>query len=719
MREGREKSALRLVRAALAVAATGLALACWDSREASAQARPPLKLRVQPASMNNRSGGPIPVELTFDWSGSTVLQGKLEATFGEGAQTVARYQGPDMALAAGEQRFWMLFPGVSASYPGQQMEVSLAFRTATGVLDLGTCPLLVPSPMQRWLSIGVSDPREGRDGSTSAIAQSLKLDRFVRTTDEGTGRVFSCAPVHVEPENLPLYPLGYCCYDVVLLKGRAFELLREKQLKALRRWVEAGGSVCVIPQGGLRSYHVDFLNGLCEAKSAKFQLTPDGDLDVTEGPGGGGLLCVRSGLGRTVVVTDFEQRLLDSDRWREAVCFLWKTRLAVQKEIGRTGRFNIDMSETYGGRQFQTTGQFLRGLLPPTARLIPLWLIALLLAVFVLAVGPGDYFLLGLVKLRRLTWVLFPVWSVALTLFLVYLSGQYLGRSDRSRSITFVDVGRAGRVLRTNRYELLFAARSQQTVTECRDCFFAPVNLEMMDLGGYGGPYYSVQEKGSPCYAGRIPSRYSAWQEIRKWTPQLNRIFSIASDVAETDEASGEAATPGGDARHPALATNESRWGTPPRLNWDAIDVRLLESEAGRQSIKEKLVGKGAFDGNIHVMHLGQRYSPYRVTPEFSEEADYRGGPPRMEVNYRGSIARMEDTYPPMAWGLEPFIHEACVGPSKGLLSLVSQISPTASAGFDDLAVHDATDPGQWLVTVVTRSGNDTVVCRRLYTGED
>jgi hypothetical protein len=49
------------------------------------------------------------------------------------------------------------------------------------------------------------------------------------------------------------------------------------------------------------------------------------------------------------------------------------------------------------------------------------------------------------------------------------------------------------------------------------------------------------------------------------------------------------------------------------------------------------------------------------------------------------------------------------------LFSLVSQISPSGGGNFEDLAVLDESDPGQWMIVVVSQAGDDILVYRRVY----
>jgi hypothetical protein len=49
---------------------------------------------------------------------------------------------------------------------------------------------------------------------------------------------------------------------------------------------------------------------------------------------------------------------------------------------------------------------------------------------------------------------------------------------------------------------------------------------------------------------------------------------------------------------------------------------------------------------------------------------------------------------------------------------VVSQISPSGGPTFEDLAVLDPSDSGQWLVLAVERRDGNYIVYRRLYCGE-
>jgi hypothetical protein len=89
---------------------------------------------------------------------------------------------------------------------------------------------------------------------------------------------------------MPATALGYTPYDIVLLEGEGFTLLREKQLAALSKWVLAGGSVCVTTSGPLDEAHRGFVEGLLAADVRKPPLVFDAEGRVAVKEEGGAML---------------------------------------------------------------------------------------------------------------------------------------------------------------------------------------------------------------------------------------------------------------------------------------------------------------------------------------------------------------------------------------------------------------------------------------------
>jgi hypothetical protein len=312
--------------------------------------------------------------------------------------------------------------------------------------------------------------------------------------------------------------------------------------------------------------------------------------------------------------------------------------------------------------------EVLKGLMPRSVRLIPFGLICLLFVGFVLAIGPGDYLLLGLLRRRRLTWVLFPAVCAGFALLTVSLSDHYMGRADRRNAIVVVDVGAGGRELRRDRFEAIFAGRRQRAETKLSRCLFTPIGRTGGATGVATVPY--TEELGGlrareVSYAGRIPQSYRVRQEIYQWSPQLNRHYAVAPVKPAAEDAAEE---------------READLDVAP-----GIFLSLVRG--GRVAELESMVFGG-------------------VSGETALYVYCRGGE---SVIARGGLTGLPS-------GL---VGRLCDLQGDGVFGVVSQLSPAGGASFDDVALLDAEDGNQWLLVAAVRRGNDIILYRRLYYAED
>ena len=391
-----------------------------------------------------------------------------------------------------------------------------------------------------------------------------------------------------------------------------------------------------------------------------------------------GIAMFRCGLGRVVVAAALPESL-DSSEWRRAVAFLWKIRSNQLSDFVDRGKWRTDLQSTptnrlgYGARLYDepsegplpfyvwpivSSSSLYDTLKPETVRVVPFWAIVLVLSLFVLAVGPVDYCLLGALKCRRFTWVLFPVLCVGFAAFTVALSESYMGSADHRAACVFVDVGKGGRVLRWSRYEMLFTGAEKEVLTELKDSLFAPLDKTalMGHLAGHASP---------PTYWGRFPAFYSVSRWVGQWTPTFARTFS--------------------------LEPFESSAG----LDWDAVGLSDFQSYGGLLQVARKVLAGRPFEGDIYLVS--------RVRIEklgMGIRGGVGGG--RRDRYYEGGL-------------INDFLLETSARPQLGLFSVVSQISPNGADNFEDLSVLDPTDSEQWLLLAVTRAGDDYVVYRRLY----
>jgi hypothetical protein len=653
-----------------------------------------------------RNEAPIPVEAHFKWDSTRLLEGRLEMEFLEGNRVLGRYRSGEMALTGGEQKFRMLLPPSLAPFSDTQVAVRMKFVAAGGGIDLEPTVLFVPVASERSLVVGWCDAGTTGGWLHGGIEQNLLVEKFAPPEDSIAQRLLMTSAVRLDPEDLPAQPLAYTSFDVVVLTAEAFKEAHERQLQALARWVKGGGSVCVYVGGGLQPYQVWFLNQLAEANPGGPAFASDNAGNLLPAPKD--LMRLRTGLGRSVIVPEAIVADLNTNApaCRQAATFLWKMRSTRTQAIVDSGHWEVpaNSSGQYNfipsARQpYRTNPQFaeplsyaiqptplgaelMNLLMPKTVRLIPFSALMGLLILFVLMIGPADYFVLGLLRRRRLTWVLFPATSIAFTVATVLMANHYLGLRDQRRALIVVDLGQDGTALRWNRYELVFAARDKQSVTDLKDALWAPLDVRASAPGVYPGmpgqpgfssggvpmqgrppntanpyPYNQAyrysggdgRESAPPLYDGVLPVHFQASEAIRQWRPELNRTFSFEP---------------------PPVALP---------ANWRDIEAAW----PNLQNIRAKLSEKKSFDGDL-----------YAISGSSSFNTDSRSA----EI-LPASILR-----------------ELCVGDSRGLLSLVSQVSPTGGGDFEDAQALD-TNAGDSVLAIVTRSGDDIVVYRRFFYG--
>lgn len=489
----------------------------------SAQAAEPLTAEIKPLALRPRTGAPETTDVTLHWSGSGLLEGALELTFSPSDKSAPQYRSHDLVLTGAAQTFRLLVPA-NLQDGRISREVRAQFVTKADTLDLGNFDFGTPTGPERNFTICVSRPRLRGAPQDFALWQSLRIERFQPGTKGSNSLGAATMPVHVETEEMSANALGYAPYDIVLLEGEGFTLLRERQLAALSRWVLAGGSVCVATDAPLDPLHRRFLEDLfaADVRKPSAAFDTEGRLEMKEE---GGTIRVRPGFGRLVVAAPGPQSSIEAEavEWTQAVLFLWKFRASQVDSILNLGD-GVWRWPTYqpGSRRRDELHSQLAGILAPKqVRILPYPIVLLVLAAFVIVIGPLDWIVLGRLRMRRLTWVTFPLAAVAFTVLTVFLAERYMGRNNYRSSLTITDLGHDGRVLRETRFEMLFPARNQEVTTDVRNGLCVPMDISQ---GYYGNRQESAV---ATRYEGLFPTGYKVRQSLRQWTPQMNRLTSL------------------------------------------------------------------------------------------------------------------------------------------------------------------------------------------------
>lgn len=659
----------------------------------AAAAGSPLRVEFVPQVARPRTAAPIPVEVRLKWDGASLLEGRLEMEFRDSRGVFSRYLGPELALTAGEQRFrWLLPPLPETS--DSQIEVRLWFRGVRERIALPTHAMTVAPSGERSLVVAFCTVRETVAPQRYTFEQSLRLEHYLENPDTPQlQRPLTTTAARLTPDILPATALAYCAYDIVVLEAGVLIGLGERQRQALQQWVAAGGSLCVFTAEHESPEVCETLNALCGAMK-KFRLGPDARVDPRA------ITFMRQGLGRVAVVAKpFNHEAdVESAAWRQAVAFLWKLRPPVSLVIERGARVNAmamaadqqrvaaervkTLGYNYNYSQSGVTAweqavaargdlgvlsyavqtslgrdALLQRLMPQSVRLMPRWTMAGMLALLIALIGPVDWWVLGWLKRRRYTWLLFPTVILAISGATVALANHYMGQGEQRRALTVVDLGETGAVLRQDRYELLFSSHDGPTLSEQRQALWSslPTGMDTAYYPPNPGAYRPGEGDGGEGVEGTVPLNYRARTRVRQWEPRMSRSFSVEPTAA---------AAP---------------------VKWAVVD--------------EYLRGQGTRDPK-HLCQLLRRSCavPADVMVYHADAA------PGFEFDGAGILGAQHQRVMAL---FEP--------DPRGLFLLTSQLSPTGGANFEDLHVFDPTAPDQWQVVVVVKAGADFVAYRRVY----
>ncbi len=719
----------RLQKALLNALMLLVAAACLHGRVSDAAAQDDLASRKPTLQFElrnqetTRTGGPIPLTFDLVWNGAgvTLIEGKLQLVLTDGLESYGRFISHDLAVNPGRNSYRVLLPSLGGRTAFQTVDLVARFITTDGdEIDLESRPLRVSADASRYLRVLYCDPVSGTDNrKVSDFLKTLRFEQFWNTSarrrvetgrsDETAITVFDA----LRPSEMPQDPHWFCTASIVTLSRNGFSELRPKQLEVLLQWVRAGGSLCVEPLGGLDDKHLEFLNGLGDGTSnVEFVTDERGNLTLPDDRVFDSLSC---GLGNALVLySDFRSEDgLDTStqEWKAAVAGLWSFRADQQEAIASTGKFAwLPNSELYpenshgssrarhnpyryynamrqqelqqlqgrmGVRRIQSAQGLLERLMPEDVEVVPLPYIGAILVFYLLAIGPVDYFVLGLFKARRFTWITFPVATLGFTMFTVWLSNSFLSSSAERTFVEILDVTPGGEVARSNRLELLFTMSSNNVTTEVKSGIFT--SLDHSRFGGTIHDQYSrpVHRRTVPAATilGRPPFTYVAVQAVPKWTPQINRVFEIAPERENLPQ---------------ALAEFDWQREWDLRRNEDRGELRQsIQTTFGNDAVAVLFNGREAID------LLGSRTSVF-------EEAAVQ----RLADN--GSDGQQ--------WLFTDFLWDSSARlQGFGLFGVVCRMSPHGGANFEDLTVLDPSDPDQWLLVIVRPDGENMTIYRRLY----
>ncbi|MFN9721430.1 MAG: hypothetical protein ACK58L_22250, partial [Planctomycetota bacterium] len=240
--------------------------------------KPPLRMRLLPISIRNRSNGAILVRLRLEYNQPQILEGDLELVIYDGKQAgipedqIATIRYTNIVIPGQDyERIIMLPPmrmGVQKTW-----SIIASFTTTSGVhYPLSSSAtqinppmphdLLTTSPLDRGVVVCSCVSRVGKDFGSPIrqyLQQSLSLDNYNPAINSAPGiplktsggksseqisligRQVVYHAQEMAATDLPADPLSYCAFDMVLMSDGGLGSLKAEQLLGIRKWVAAGG----------------------------------------------------------------------------------------------------------------------------------------------------------------------------------------------------------------------------------------------------------------------------------------------------------------------------------------------------------------------------------------------------------------------------------------------------------------------------------------------
>jgi hypothetical protein len=160
----------------------------------------------------------------------------------------------------------------------------------------------------------------------------------------------------------------------------------------------------------------------------------------------------------------------------------------------------------------------------PDVRPPALTLVIVLIAVYILIVGPVDYFALRLLKRHELTWITYPAYVLGFSALVLGLGGAFLRGAAYQREIAVVDHFASSDFCRRRALSGVLSHTDEAYAFEGAE----PVSSQVI-LRGYGGDFPLVESADVSVLHGPRPA-------VRRWVLQRG-----ATGIARMDRASTEA----------------------------------------------------------------------------------------------------------------------------------------------------------------------------------
>ncbi|QDT57487.1 hypothetical protein Pan44_55560 [Caulifigura coniformis] len=664
---------------------------------------PRLKISLTPMFETLRTQAPLNLNVRLQWNGSGLLEGRLLCDIYAAERYVGSWRSHELAVNNEVLSFPLTLPP-SPLYNGRDpFNLRIAFEAEDRTILMDQRDLPVESTWSRNFVVGVVAPENvtrisgfRSDSQTPQVADIFQLANFHDFPLHASQLVTNTTPV--VSRDFPLDPLRLTAFDMVVVSPESLRELRPPQWQSLATWIRAGGRACLIATMAVPENLRPAWRELFNEQPGETSLTFS-DKGIPEFAAGGTSLRARIGCGRVICLT--EPAKIDSRAWLQDLLWLYGIRDAVQSSILSTGKWTIgappSTAATVAFHPFvpvkRPLAEMRRPLNSPEVGRISPITIFLLLGTCLMLIGPVDYFVLGRLGMRKMTWVFLPCVAIATTWATMRVSQGALGAKDYARSVSVADLDRIGRVCRVSRFEQRYAG----TEAIHRRSLGPSLRLDFeRPLLGWNGasnplvPWTTVrggddQSNQPPLrYSGKVTGGYELLEPMFQWSPRLFRETTF-----------------GDDGRINSAPLQTIRWSELENLTWVTTDGRRKIAELVHEVLPEAAVYVRFSNRTAKCGDPEPEAAPNTVTPAPVAES------PEAFIHLIGNATSCQRSFLDTS-----LIYERAVTRPFGLFGLVRERSPTCGADLEDFQWIDSEDPTE-AVLMILLPGEDSVIYRR------
>lgn len=645
----------------------------------------PLVMQIRPTSIRPRTNAPIYAEVDIQWHGRKLLEGHFKFGIYDENHLIYTYSMPDIAIPAqGTLKRNITFPPVSTTNdPLGQLTVRPIFEGKPQNYTLKPIPINVTQYGRRIFTVLLAQPLPG-------ISNSAEFKPYMDAL-----RIESHAPrehlqklvtqfANIKSDDLPRNPLDYLSYDLVVLADSGFQNTPLSALNPIARWVESGGAIVIAPNRKSTPEQVEFLNRLAKSagQSYSFTLGSDNELIINNLDNDPQLLQLSPGLGRAVILLKHRERpdFFELSHWIRSKMFLWDIRQSHVSRIFNTGKWYYQQQRNNIPDMRvpeSNTESFMADILqPPEIRLMPFSIIVTILVVFVVVIGPIDYFFLGFIRKRKFTWILFPLMSVLFTVIMVKSAEYYTGTEDHLRELHVIDYGTDNQAHRHTRYDYRFVGSPKEFTLPVKQAVLSIIDQDSVvpqdRYRSYQNNSTAIKSVSGLPITGNYPTHYQVTHQVAQWTPQLYRYYLST----------------------PELPENTPQWEQTTYNDWRVF------SNIGNAC--EKLYPALSDNVKISVITSNQMQ-------QWNSRTRSRQNVSGENRSYRNSFRDyLSDRERSLAYSLS-------VKKPEGLFYVFGTVSPSGAATAEDLVIYDNTDDSSLLVVVEQQIGNKFYFHRKVF----